>query len=275
MIKILNKIYNLSVKSRLLQIKVNNFVKKKKLLVPIHFAFGHEIIAALIKSLIKKNDKIVLPHRNIHFVSLFSKNPLKFYTDLFKDRYYKSKSTGSMNYHESKNQIAYTSNILGNNFSVSCGISFFQKKKSILICVAGDGAIEEGSFYESLCLAKYLKLPLVYLIENNQWSMYTKIKERRCVIDLKKLCSSINVNHQLISTRNFSYSIKEFQKNISNCRNFKEPLVVEFNIKTFGHSVKNNKYINYHHGVANLNLIDKIYFNKNEILCKLKRILHK
>ena len=58
MTKILNKIYNLSIKSRLFQIKVNNFVKKKKLLVPIHFAFGHEIIAALIKSLIKKMIKL-------------------------------------------------------------------------------------------------------------------------------------------------------------------------------------------------------------------------
>ena len=180
-----------------------------------------------------------------------------------------------MNYHENNNQIAYTSSILGNNFSVSCGISFFQKKKSILICVAGDGAIEEGSFYESLCLAKYLKLPLVFLIENNQWSMYTKIKERRCTINLKKLCSSVNINYQYIPAQKFSYSIKKFQKNISNCRNFREPLVVEFDIKTFGYSIKNNNYINYHHGMANVNLIDKIYFNKNEILYKLKKNLHK
>ena len=275
MIKILNKIYNLSIKSRLFQIKINNFVKEKKLLVPIHFAFGHEIIAALIKSLIKKNDKIVLPHRNIHFVSLFSKNPLKFYTNLFKDRYYKLKSVGSMNYHENKNQIIYTSSILGINFSVSCGVSFFQKKKSILFCIAGDGAIEEGSFYESLCLAKYLKLPLVFLIENNQWSMYTKIKDRRCAIDLKKLCNSININYQHISGQNFSSSIKKFQNNILNCRNFKEPIVVEFNIKTLGYSIKNNNYINYHHGMANINLDDKIFFNKDEILYKLKKSLHK
>jgi pyruvate dehydrogenase E1 component alpha subunit len=275
MIKIIKNIYNLSVKSRLFQIKINEFLRNKKIIVPLHLAFGHEIIAALVKSLIQKNDKIVLPHRNIHFVSLFSKNPLQFYKNLFQNKYHKLKTSGSMNYFENNNQIAYTSSILGNNFSVSCGISFFQKKKSILICVAGDGAIEEGSFYESLCLAKYMRIPILYLIENNQWSMYTKIKDRRCEINLSKLCASLKINYESLSFKNFNYTIKQFKKNISVCRNLKEPVVVEFNIKTLGHFIKNNKYINYHHGMANLSLIDKIFFNRSETLYKLKELIDK
>lgn len=273
MIKILKNIYTLSTKSRLLQIKINEFLKKKKIIIPLHLAFGHEIIAALVKSLIQKNDKIVLPHRNIHFVSLFSKNPLKFYKNLFQNKFFKLKTSGSMNYFEKNNQIVYTSSILGNNFSVSCGIALFQKKKSILICIAGDGAIEEGSFYESLCLAKYLRIPILYIIENNQWSMYTKIKDRRCHINLGKLCDSLKIKYQSLSLKNFDQTVKKFKKSISFCRNFKEPVLVEFNIKTFGYFMKNNKYINYHHGKAELNLIDKIFFNRSEALYKLKKFI--
>ena len=51
----------------------------------------------------------------------------------------------------------------------------FVKKNSVVICNAGDGAIEEGSFYESLSMAKYLNLPIVFLIENNNWFFDTEL----------------------------------------------------------------------------------------------------
>ena len=105
--------------------------------------------------------------------------------------------------------------------------------------------------------------------------MYTKIKDRRCEINLSKLCASLKINYESLSFKNFNYTIKKFKKNISVCRNLKEPVVVEFNIKTLGHFIKNNKYINYHHGMANLSLIDKIFFNRSETLYKLKELIDK
>lgn len=256
-------------RSRILQFKVNSYAKKSKINFPVHFAFGHEFVSSLVKLFIEKNDKLILSHRNIHFVSLFSKNPEIYYKNLFINK--KKNNLGSMNYHEKNNQIAYTSSVLGNNFSVACGISFFAKKKSVVICIAGDGAIEEGSFYETLSLAKYLNLPLVFLIENNNWSMYTKINERRCNINLKKVCESMQIKFLKLQLKNFQKSIKNYKKMINYCRTTSSPIVLELPVKTYG-DFKKKKYVNYHHGVLsnNVKIYNKIYFEKNDLLFRIK-----
>ena len=266
--KDIRKIYRYCIQSRNLQFKVNSIAKKSKSKFPIHFAFGHEFVSSLVKYFFKKNDKLVLTHRNIHFVSLFSKNAENYYKKLFvkKDK----KNMGSMNYFEKNNQILYSSSILGNNFSVACGLSFFVKKNSIVICNTGDGAIEEGSFYESLSMAKYLNLPIVFLIENNNWSMYTKIKERRCNINLKKLCDSMQIKFLRFKINNFRETLKNYKKMIEYCRFNSSPIVLELPIKTYV-GYKEKKYINYHHGVLseNVKILNKFYFEKNDLLLML------
>ena len=172
-----NKIYNLVFKSRKFQIEINNYLISKKIKIPIHLAIGHEYIAALVKyNFIPNKDKIILSHRNIHYTSLFSKNPLKNYLKFTKYNVDKFKNLGSMNYFEQGSDIAYTSSVLGNNFPIACGVAKSLKKNSgIAVCTCGDGAIEEGSFYESLLFSKYLRVPIIFLIENNNWSMATTI----------------------------------------------------------------------------------------------------
>ena len=113
--KEINKLYRYCIRSRNLQFKVNSYAKKSKVNFPVHFAFGHEFVSSLVKLHFKKNDRLILSHRNIHFVSLFSKNPENYYKNLFINK--KKNNLGSMNYYEKNNQIAYTSSILGNNFS--------------------------------------------------------------------------------------------------------------------------------------------------------------
>ena len=98
-----------------------------------------------------------------------------------------------MNYTDKNANIPYSSSVLGNNLSVACGVAKANKNKGgITICVTGDGAIEEGTFYESLILSKYLKLPLIFLIENNDWSMATSIKERRSNINFSYKTLKLN-----------------------------------------------------------------------------------
>ena len=59
-------------------------------------------------------------------------------------------------------------------------------KDKVVFVVTGDGAIEEGSLWESLVFMKSNNLNVIIIIENNQWSLGTKIEERRCKIDLDK-----------------------------------------------------------------------------------------
>ena len=53
--------------------------------------------------------------------------------------------------------------------------------------------VENLSFYESLTLSRYLELPIIFLVENNDWSMATTIKERRSQIKLNLLAKSLDI----------------------------------------------------------------------------------
>ena len=64
-------------------------------------------------------------------------------------------------------------------------------KQGISIIITGDGAIEEGTFYESLLMASSLNLSVLFIIENNEWSLGTSINERGYIIE--KLSASFNI----------------------------------------------------------------------------------
>jgi TPP-dependent pyruvate/acetoin dehydrogenase alpha subunit len=190
------------IKSRKFQIEINNNLLENKMSVPVHLALGHEFVSALIYQYFnKKNDKIILTHRNIHFSSIFSKNVKKKYSQFLKKKNYRTK--GSMNFTDKSSGIIYTSSILGNNLSVATGVAKTLKDRGgCCICVTGDGGIEEGSFYESLTLSRYLELPIIFLVENNDWSMATTINQRRSKINLGLLAKSLQIKYKYFQIKN-------------------------------------------------------------------------
>ena len=164
-----------------------------------------------------------------------------------------------MNLANEERGIVYTSSILGDNLSVATGLALAKKIKceeGLVIVVTGDGAIEEGSFYESLVFLKSNELPLLVIIENNEWSLATRIKERRCDIDIRKLAESINTKYELLDS-NDTY---EYIKKLKNLRKYamsnKTPVCIEVKLTTLGSwylktdDYPNGKFINYHAGPA-------------------------
>ena len=247
-------------KVRLSQMIINEKYKNGEFKIPIHLALGHEAIAVSVDSIMEKNDKLILSHRNIHY-NLAREQALK--PEI--DEYYLKKGglakgqLGAMNLANEKKGIVYTSSILGNNLPVATGVALGKKVKKedgIVIVETGDGAIEEGSFYESLVFLKSNNLPVLIIIENNGWSLATRIKERRCDIDIKKLTESINIKYELLDS-NDTY---EYIKKLKNLREYtllnKTPVCIEVKLTTLGSwylktdEYPNGKFINYHAGPA-------------------------
>ena len=152
----INTLSKQALKLRCHQIIINELNNKNNFKIPIHLAIGHESVAVSVMNNIMKNDSIILSHRNIHY-NIFNINNLKLFIDEFKlnkSGILKGKY-GSMNLFNVNNNVVYSSSILGNNLSVAAGVALtskYKKNNNYTFVVTGDGAIEEGSFYESLLL---------------------------------------------------------------------------------------------------------------------------
>jgi TPP-dependent pyruvate/acetoin dehydrogenase alpha subunit len=215
-VKLANKICEL----RSIQLDINRSIISGEFLIPIHLAIGHEAIAVSVGEVLESEDKLLLTHRNIHYQ--LALNATK---DQLNSEYILSQKglaegkLGSMNLMNPKKGNIYTSNILGNNLAVSLGIALASKMNSnqgVIWAVTGDGAIEGGTFYESILIASSLNLPIIFLIENNFWSLGTSITERRISINLELLepikHEEIIIN--IIETREFNgYEITKIHNN--------------------------------------------------------------
>ena len=220
---------------------------------PIHFAFGHEWVAYILLKSTFRLDNIFLPHRNIHFQladlvigNHFDAQGFRDFVNeicLKSNKPYES-NIGAMNYVK-PGVVTYTSSILANQLGFACGAALFSKvtSRKPVLAVLGDGAIEEGRFWESLILSSGKQLPIAFLVENNSWSMQSSISERRASLSLKDLAKAFHLDWVEISPETPSLNLN---------LNLKRPLIIECNLNTLGGaSVNENRskrYVNYHSG---------------------------
>jgi TPP-dependent pyruvate/acetoin dehydrogenase alpha subunit len=192
---------------------VNESLKQGKLKQAVHLAFGHEAIAVGVSAMMEEHDQLVLTHRNIAY-NLARAGELR---SVF-DEYKMSPSglahgrLGTMNLANPGRGIVYTSSILGNNMPVACGLALGQHIRGtpgVVTVLTGDGAMEEGTFYESLLVAKSQRLSCLFVIENNNHSLASTILERRCVIAVEDFCKALQVPYvQLSGNDVFDYADK-------------------------------------------------------------------
>jgi len=293
-IKIVEEMFRL----RISQILINEKIKKGEFKIPIHLALGHEAIAIAVSDAMRQKDCLVLMHRNIHY-NLARQSSLK----EILDEYYLKESglakgrLGSMNLSNPTKNIVYTSSILGNNFSIGSGYALgniINNKDAVVFIISGDGAVEEGSFYENLLFQRSHNLSTIIIVENNKWSLATEIKERRAPIDLKKLTNSLNIPYLKLRGNDIFDYMQKLKMLREKSLIDRSPTCVEVDLTTFGFSYKKipgssrKRIVNYHSGaaptiypseypvIANSSkdpicVLEK-YFEKNELVKIAKKI---
>ena len=224
--------------------------------IPVHLALGHESIATSIAAASKFGDLFSLTHRNLHFHIALGAD-----FESINSEYKLSKTglsgglLGSMNMTDAKRGNVYTSNILANNLAVANGLALSLVTRNIdniVWAITGDGAIEEGAFYESLLIAAAIDLPVIFIVENNQWSLGSKIEERRKKIDLKKIGEGLGISYFLFTGNSVTDYYKKLLDIRNKCIKEKYPIIVEFEVTTLGgyqvEEETGKRYINYHSG---------------------------
>lgn len=171
----------------------NNEVREMH--TPIHLYDGQEAVAVGVCSKLTREDTVFSSHR-CHGHYLAKGGDLNgMIAELHNRETGCCKGHGgSMHLMDKEHGVALTSAIVAGNVSIGTGYALAEKmKKSNYISVIffGDGASEEGSVYESICFAELKKLPVVYVCENNLYSISTPMDRREPNQDISSKFESI------------------------------------------------------------------------------------
>ena len=179
------------------QLLFNELLKRQpgRFRIPVHCALGHEAVAVAAHLAMQPADRLVLTHRNMafHLARAGAFDPVLLEYELSAAGLAQGR-LGSMNLANPARGLTYTSSILGNNLPVACGMAMAHRQRGSgarVYVATGDGAIEEGAFWESLVFAASHRLDICFLVENNNHSLASTIDERRCRIDLACVCAAV------------------------------------------------------------------------------------
>ena len=245
---------------RLSQMLINERYKARDFRVPIHLALGHEAIAVALASALGASDQLLLSHRNLHY-NLARCRSLRAVVDefLLRESGLAGGKYGSMNLINPAAGVLYASSILGNNLPLAAGVALAERELgsgAVTFVVTGDGAMEEGAFYESLILMAGQSLAVVVIVENNEWSLASRIDERRAPIDLDALARGCGAGYRHLSGNDVVVYTDAFADMRHAARADRRPVIVEIAVNTLGdwrqptEEFPDGKYINYHAGPA-------------------------
>ena len=102
-------------------------------------------------------------------------------------------------------------------------------------------------------LSASLRLPIVYLVENNDWSLATRTDQRRIPMDLETLAKSISIEYTYLEGNSLDEYLLSFQNIRERVLSLQMPQLIEVRVESLGGFVtdvgqKSERYINYHAG---------------------------
>jgi len=133
--------------------------------------------------------------------------------------------------------------IVGGHLPIACGAAFslkYQGKKDQLsLCFMGEGAVAQGAFHESLNLAALWDLPVVFIIENNQWGMGTHVSRSICTETIAdRQAESYGMKSYLVNGMDWFESYLAFEHIYREVLETSRPVLVECVCERFrGHSI--------------------------------------
>ena len=189
-----NVILSLYKKLSLIRILENEISKKYKegnMRCPVHLSIGQEACAVGICENLKTTDRIYSTHRcHAHYIAKGG-NIKKMIAEIYGKKTGCCKGRGgSMHLFDESVGMVASVPIVSSSIPLAAGDALaikLKNKKNIAVAFFGDGSIEEGIFYETLNFAILKKLPLLFVCENNQYSIMTHINERQPKKFIKKL----------------------------------------------------------------------------------------
>jgi len=206
---------------------------EQKMRCPTHLCTGQEAVAAAVGLALNKSDMALSTHRaHGHYLGKGG-DVKKMLAEIYGKSTGCSKGKGgSMHLIDKSAGFMGSTAIVGGTIPVGVGLalSFKLKKTNQISCVFfGDGSTEEGVFYESVNFAALKKLPVLFVCENNLYSVYSPLKVRQpAERKIFEMVNALGVNAESGNGNNVVEVFEKVSSAIEKIRNGDGPFFFEF-----------------------------------------------
>ena len=156
-----------------------------------HLYIGQEALVAGSESAIKREDRVITAYRDHAHPIGRGLHPKYIMAELFGKITGCSKGKGGSMHMFSKEYNFFGGHgIVGGQIPLGAGIAFadqYNETKNITLCYMGDGAVRQGALHETFNMAMLWKLPVIFIIENNNYAMGTSVERTSNVHELYRL----------------------------------------------------------------------------------------
>ena len=170
--------------------KAAEMYARRKIAGFLHLYIGEEAVAVGAISALNDDDPILTHYRDHGHALARGLEPSRVMAELFgKASGVSAGKGGSMHLFDVERSFLGGYAIVAGHLPLACGLALANqrlKNGRVVLCVFGDGAVNEGEFHESLNLAAVWKLPIIFLCENNFYGMGTDIRHVSAVIEVYK-----------------------------------------------------------------------------------------
>ena len=232
------KLYKEMLRIRLIEESIAKEYSKQQMRCPVHLSIGQEAIAVGVCKAIKKEDSVMSTHRaHAHYLAK-NGNLNEMIAELHgKKTGCTSGKGGSMHLIDLEAGFIGSTPIVSSTLPVAVGLGFsyaLKREEKVSVVFLGEGTTEEGVFSESLNFAALKNLPILFICENNLYSVYSSL-------DVRQPSNRDNVaianSHGVAATRGDGNKVDEVysltKQALKKIRNKQGPIFLEFSTYRF------------------------------------------
>lgn len=207
-----------------------------------HLYIGQEAVVAGTVSGSRKDDKHITAYRDhAHAIGLGT-DPRVLMAELYGRTTGCSKGKGgSMHFFDKEKNLMGGHGIVGAQIPMGAGIAFaeqYNNTDNVVFCSFGDGAARQGALHETFNMAMMWKLPVIFIIENNNYAMGTSVARTTNVTDMSKIGLSYEMPSEVVDGMSPEAVHEAIERSADRARKGEGPTLLD--IRTYrykGHSM--------------------------------------